>query len=110
MAIKGKFRITCPSCDHEFEGDFWTVVRGDRDFKLKKLLIEGEFDLFMCPLCKKVFVKEEAFVYHDPKMDLFVFVLPSAYMANSYPSLPQDLAQPAPSALALALPHHSSVM
>lgn len=82
MAIKGKFRITCPSCDHEFEGDFWTVVRGDRDFKLKKLLLEGEFDLFMCPLCKKVFVKEEIFIYHDSKMDLFVFVLPSAYMAD----------------------------
>ena len=82
MAIKGKFRITCPSCDHEFEADFWTVVRGDRDLKLKELLLEGEFDMFMCPLCKKVFLKEETFIYHDRKMDLFIFVLPSAYIAE----------------------------
>ncbi|MCK4935761.1 MAG: hypothetical protein KAR84_02815 [Elusimicrobiales bacterium] len=82
MAIKGKFRITCPSCDHEFEVDFWTVVRGDRDLKLKEMLLEGEFDMFMCPLCKKVFLKEETFIYHDRKMDLFIFVLPSAYIAE----------------------------
>ncbi|MCG2711211.1 MAG: CpXC domain-containing protein [Elusimicrobia bacterium] len=82
MAIKGKFKITCPFCDHEFEGDFWTIVRGDRDFKLKEMLVQGEFDLFMCPLCKNVFVQEETFIYHDRKMDLFVFVLPSAYIAD----------------------------
>ncbi len=82
MAIKGKFKITCPACDHEFEADFWTVVRGDRDSKVKELLLEGEFDMFMCPLCKKVFLKEETFIYHDQKMDLFIFVLPSAYIAE----------------------------
>ncbi|MEA3307236.1 MAG: CpXC domain-containing protein, partial [Elusimicrobiota bacterium] len=82
MAIKGKFKINCPSCDHEFEADFWTIVRGDRDSKLKEMLLEGEFDMFMCPLCKKVFNKEETFIYHDQKMDLFIFVLPSAYITE----------------------------
>jgi uncharacterized C2H2 Zn-finger protein len=82
MAIKGKFKTTCPSCDHEFEADFWTVVRGDRDLKLKEMLLEGEFDMFMCPLCKKIFAKEETFIYHDQKMDLFIFVLPSSYVAE----------------------------
>jgi uncharacterized C2H2 Zn-finger protein len=82
MAIKGKFKITCPSCEHDFEADFWTIVRGDRDAKIKDMILEGEFDLFMCPLCKKVFAKEETFIYHDQKMDLFIFVLPSAYIAE----------------------------
>lgn len=101
MAVKGKFQIDCPSCGKTFDADIWTVVRGDRDFKLKEKIIEGEFDLFMCPSCRKVFAKEETFIYHDPKMELFAFVLPAGFlpekekwlkkMANDYKTIEKSI-------------------
>ena len=80
MSIKGVFSAECPVCKERFDADFWTVVRGDTDPKLKEALISGEFDLLMCPACSAVFPCEETFIYMDPDKELLVFVMPAAYL------------------------------
>lgn len=72
--------MKCPACHEQFDADFWTVVRGDRDQELKEMLISGEFDLLMCPRCSALVAYEETFIYLDPEKELFVFVMPEAYL------------------------------
>jgi hypothetical protein len=80
MATKGAFRIECPHCGESFDADFWTVVRGDRDFDVKELILSGEFNLLVCPLCEAMFQHEEPFLYMDPDRDLLAFVMPESYL------------------------------
>ncbi len=77
MSNQGKKRVTCPHCRRAFDAIFWTVVRGDLDFELKEMIINGEFDLLLCPECSKVFSYEDTFVYMDPQDEIMAFVLPS---------------------------------
>jgi uncharacterized Zn-finger protein len=79
MSLKGTIKIECPHCGEQFEADVWTVVRGDKDFDLKEMIITGEFDLFMCPFCSTIFSHEETFVYFDREMEILAFVLPEKY-------------------------------
>ncbi|GAB4029034.1 MAG: hypothetical protein Fur0012_02720 [Elusimicrobiota bacterium] len=76
MSNKGKKNVICPHCKKNFEADFWTVVRGDLDFELKEMIINGEFDLLLCPECGKIFSYEDTFVYLDPGCEIMAFVLP----------------------------------
>ncbi|MBI4655111.1 MAG: hypothetical protein HY746_00035 [Elusimicrobia bacterium] len=80
MSTSGIISLKCPQCGEEFEAKSFTVVRGDRDFKLKETILSGEFDLFMCPACSGVFSHEEPFIYLDPDMEIFAFVLPEKYL------------------------------
>lgn len=82
MSTKGVFRVECPLCNESFDADFWTVVRGDRDQKVKELILSGEFDLLMCPSCSGMFPHEEPFMYLDPTKDLLAFVMPENYAAE----------------------------
>ncbi|OGS12607.1 MAG: hypothetical protein A2234_05720 [Elusimicrobia bacterium RIFOXYA2_FULL_58_8] len=82
MATKGVFRVECPSCGENFDADFWTVVRGDRDHEVKELILSGEFDLLMCPKCSGLFPHEEPFIYMDPGRDILAFVMPETYAAE----------------------------
>ncbi|OGS52353.1 MAG: hypothetical protein A3J79_05115 [Elusimicrobia bacterium RIFOXYB2_FULL_62_6] len=82
MATKGVFKVKCGACGEQFDADFWTVVRGDKDLELKEMLISGEFDLLMCPHCSEMVSYEETFIYLDPGKELFVFVMPEAYRAE----------------------------
>lgn len=77
MSNKGIKKINCPFCHNEFKADFWSIVRGDIDFKLKEMIINKEFELLICPECKKIFRYEETFIYIDPIYGLLVYVLPS---------------------------------
>ncbi|HNW43407.1 MAG TPA: CpXC domain-containing protein [Elusimicrobiales bacterium] len=79
MSTKGVFRVECPLCGESFDADFWTVVRGDRDEKVKELIFSGEFDILMCPKCGGLFQHEESFLYLDPGKDLLAFVMPESY-------------------------------
>lgn len=76
MSNKGKKTVTCPHCGKTFDADFWTVVRGDLDFELKEMIINGEFDLLLCPECNKLFSYEDTFVYIDPVDEIMAFVMP----------------------------------
>lgn len=80
MATKGAFRVECPHCGDSFDGDFWTVVRGDRDQDVKELILSGEFDILMCPKCSEMFRHEEPFLYLDPPRELLAFVMPESYL------------------------------
>lgn len=82
MSTKGVFKVKCPACNEQFDADFWTVVRGDKDLELKEMLISGEFDLLMCPNCSAMVSYEETFIYLDPEKELLVFVMPEAYRAE----------------------------
>ncbi|MBI4801825.1 MAG: hypothetical protein HY796_04805 [Elusimicrobia bacterium] len=82
MSTKGVFKVKCPACQEQFNADFWTVVRGDRDQELKEMLISGEFDLLMCPNCSALVAYEETFIYLDPGKELLVFVMPEAYLTE----------------------------
>lgn len=77
MSNQGKKKVTCPHCQCVFDAIFWTVVRGDLNFKLKEMIMNGEFDLLMCPECGKIFSYEDTFVYTDPHHEIMAFVLPS---------------------------------
>jgi hypothetical protein len=76
MSNQGKKIVKCPNCGYEFEAIFWTVVRGDIDLELKEMIINGEFDLLLCPECKKLFSYEDTFVYMDPSSEIMAFVMP----------------------------------
>ncbi len=80
MSTKGAFRVECPHCGESFDADFWTVVRGDRDQEVKELILNGEFDLLMCPKCEEMFQHEEPFLYIEPGRDLLAFVMPETYL------------------------------
>jgi len=80
MSTKGQINVECPHCGERFYADFWTVVRGDSDPNLKDQLINGEFDLLVCPKCSAVFSHEEPFLYIDPGFELLVFVMPENYL------------------------------
>ena len=82
MATKGAFRVECPHCGESFDADFWTVVRGDRDHELKELILNGEFNLLMCPKCETMFPHEEPFLYMDPARDILAFVMPETYLGE----------------------------
>lgn len=71
--------IKCPHCHEDFEAKFWSVVRGDIDIDLKEMIINGEFNLLMCPNCNKIFSYEENFVYMDPQAQILAVVLPQYY-------------------------------
>jgi len=79
MATKGIFRVECSACGENFDADFWTVVRGDRDHNIKEMILLGEFDILVCPKCSVMFRHEEPFIYMDPTRDTLAFVLPEAY-------------------------------
>jgi len=80
VATKGVFRVECPHCGDNFDADFWTVVRGDRDAQVKELILSGEFDILMCPKCETMFQHEEPFLYMDPDKDIMAFVMPESYL------------------------------
>jgi hypothetical protein len=80
VATKGVFRVECPHCGEGFDADFWTVVRGDRDARVKELILSGEFDILMCPKCETMFQHEEPFIYMDPGRDIMAFVMPESYL------------------------------
>jgi len=82
MATKGAFRVECPHCGENFEADFWTVVRGDRDHDVKELILSGEFNLLMCTKCSEMFLHEEPFLYMDPTRAILAFVMPEAYLGE----------------------------
>ena len=82
MATKGLVRVECPSCGESFDADFWTVVRGDRDHEVRELILNGEFDILMCPKCSVMFQHEEPFLYLDPSRDLLAFVMPETWLAE----------------------------
>jgi len=77
MATENTRTIKCPYCENEFEAKFWSVVRGDLDGDLKELIINGEFNLLMCPLCQKIFRYDDNFIYLDPLHEIIVFVMPA---------------------------------
>ncbi|MEF3279421.1 MAG: CpXC domain-containing protein [Elusimicrobiota bacterium] len=79
MSIENYRIVKCPHCLTEFEAKFYSVVRGDIDLDLKDLIINGEFNLLICPNCGKMFTYEDNFIYLDPKARLFVFVMPEYY-------------------------------
>jgi len=83
MSNKGKKTVTCPHCGKSFDADFWTVVRGDLDFELKEMIINGEFDLLLCPECNKLFSYEDTFVYIDPVDEIMAFVMPEKNEGSS---------------------------
>ena len=80
MSTKSVLKVKCPACQEQFDADFWTVVRGDRDRDLREMLISGEFDLLICPKCSGMVACEETFIYLDPEKELFVFVMPETYL------------------------------
>lgn len=73
MSVKSGFRTRCPFCRAMFDADIWTFVRGDADFEIRETIMSGEFNLFMCPSCGRIFSREETFVYLDLEDGLFVF-------------------------------------
>lgn len=77
MSTENYRKIQCPYCEEEFEAKFWTVVRGDIDIHLKDLILRGDFNTLLCPLCSKKFFFEDNFIYLDPSAQLLVFVMPS---------------------------------
>ncbi|HOJ86115.1 MAG: CpXC domain-containing protein [Elusimicrobiales bacterium] len=79
MATENYRIVRCPHCSNEFEAKFWSVVRGDIDIDLKELILNGEFNLLMCPHCEKIFKYEENFIYLDPSAEILAFVMPDYY-------------------------------
>lgn len=79
MATENYRIVRCPHCSNEFEAKFWSVVRGDIDTDLKELILNGEFNLLMCPHCEKIFKYEENFIYLDPSAEILAFVMPDYY-------------------------------
>lgn len=79
MATENYRIVRCPHCSNEFEAKFWSVVRGDIDIDLKELILNGEFNLLMCPNCEKIFKYEENFIYLDPSAEILAFVMPDYY-------------------------------
>lgn len=79
MATENYRIVRCPHCSNEFEAKFWSVVRGDIDTDLKELILNGEFNLLMCPHCQKIFKYEENFIYLDPSAEILAFVMPDYY-------------------------------
>ena len=105
MSTKGVFRVECPLCGESFDADFWTVVRGDRDQKVKALILSGEFDLLMCPACDGMFPHEEPFMYLDPGKDLLAFVMPENYAAEKEKWVARMQADYAPVRAAMSANH-----
>lgn len=79
MATENYRIVRCPHCSNEFEAKFWSVVRGDIDIDLRELILNGEFNLLMCPHCEKIFKYEENFIYLDPTAEILAFVMPDYY-------------------------------
>lgn len=79
MATENYRIVKCPHCSEDFEAKFWSVVRGDIDTDLKELILNGEFNILMCPNCSKMFVYEENFIYLDPSAEILAFVMPDYY-------------------------------
>jgi uncharacterized Zn-finger protein len=79
MATENYRIVRCPYCSNEFEAKFWSVVRGDIDINIKEIIINGEFNLLMCPQCQKIFSLEENFIYLDPSAKILAFVMPGYY-------------------------------
>lgn len=79
MATENYRIVKCPYCQSDFEAKFWSVVRGDVDIDLKELILNGEFNLLMCPYCNKIFSYEDNFVYLDPSAEILAFVMPDYY-------------------------------
>ncbi len=79
MALENQRIVKCIHCNNEFEAKFWSVVRGDIDLDLKELILNGEFNLLLCPNCNKFFSYEDNFIYLDPSQEILAFVMPQYY-------------------------------
>jgi len=77
MATENTRTTKCPYCEKEFEARFWSVVRGDIDTDLRNLIINGEFNILMCPHCEKIFRYDDNFIYLDPSHEIIAFIMPS---------------------------------
>mgnify|MGYP001135867006 CR=1 FL=1 len=83
MATENTRIVRCPHCEEEFQARFWSVVRGDLDNDLRELIVNGEFNILMCPSCNKLFRYDDNFIYLDPIHEIIVFVMPSYNLNRS---------------------------
>src|SRR5438552_3227602 len=74
--------ITCENCAEEFKGTVWTAVHAGQDPELKELLLGGELNILMCPLCAHPAYQDHFVLYQEPAAELIAYIYPPSQEAN----------------------------
>ena len=69
-------KINCPNCSNKIEVQLWESINAQISPEVRDALLRGRIHVFDCPICKKSFNVNKAFLYHDMKRKLLVWYLP----------------------------------
>ncbi|HRY29681.1 MAG TPA: CpXC domain-containing protein [Elusimicrobiota bacterium] len=73
--------INCP-CGEEFDARLWSSVNTQTDPALRDEILAGQLNVVKCPRCRRFIYAERFVLYHDPSVELMVFVYPAAYASE----------------------------
>ena len=73
MSTNAKHNIKC-GCKKEFEAVLWDSVNVTKDPDLKRVLLNGELNVVVCPSCGLLFYVDKFIIYHDEKKKYFFYV------------------------------------
>jgi len=73
MSTRAKQNVKC-LCERKFEVDLWDSVNVTKNPELKKVLLNGELNVVVCPSCGLLFYAEKFLIYHDEKKKYLFYI------------------------------------
>lgn len=70
--------VRCP-CGEEFEALLWSSVNTQQDPELREEILAGQLNVAKCVMCSRMVYAERFLLFHDPSLELMVFVYPKSY-------------------------------
>ena len=68
--------VRCPACGHQYAQGVHRAIDAAKEPRLKDMLLQGSFNLSVCPQCGNQGLVTTPFLYHDAEKSLFFVFLP----------------------------------
>jgi Zn ribbon nucleic-acid-binding protein len=69
-------RVTCPKCRTQFQAEIEQLLDVDQDPSATARLVNGQFNVAVCPACRTAAALEMPFMYHDAEKELALVYMP----------------------------------
>ncbi|MGQ9552742.1 MAG: CpXC domain-containing protein [Anaerolineae bacterium] len=76
-------QVRCPACGRQYAVQTHQSIDAAKEPQLKEMLLQGRFNLAVCPQCGSRAAINSPFIYHDPDKSLFLLFQPMDLRANN---------------------------
>ncbi|MDD3807207.1 MAG: CpXC domain-containing protein [Candidatus Marinimicrobia bacterium] len=68
--------LACPKCGSESPYDVWQSINASKEPHIRKVLLEGNINIFECPKCGTKSFIPTSLLYHDPDRQIIAQYYP----------------------------------